>query len=364
MYYNPVEVIETNNWLSELQNQKEKLNITSPIIITSTGNRKRLNLNSIFEPEAIFDNFNTNPTFDDCNRVIQFCQEKVFDGVIAIGGGSTMDLAKVAVAHICLELTNIYDLISFNNNYSKTIPSIFLPTTHGTASEVTMWGTIWNMDEKKKYSISHPSLYPSIAILDGKLTLTLSLDISIITMMDALSHCFESIWNKNKNPISTNYAIEAISLILKNSEGLIQNLLDLEVRNNLLIAANKAGLAFSNTKTAAAHSISYPLTAYFNIPHGIASSFALIPLLEINGPLISNDLDKILETLGLGSVVEMISIIKAIPNNNIKYNLRNWGLKESDLDFIAEQSFTKGRMDNNIVDLTKFNVREILETIY
>ena len=276
MYYNPVEVIETNNWLAELQNQKEKLNITSPIIITSTGNRKRLNLNSIFEPEAIFDNFNTNPTFDDCNRVIQFCQEKVFDGVIAIGGGSTMDLAKVAVAHICLELTNIYDLISFNNNYSKTIPSIFLPTTHGTASEVTMWGTIWNMDEKKKYSISHPSLYPSIAILDGKLTLTLSLDISIITMMDALSHCFESIWNKNKNPISTNYAIEAISLILKNSEGLIQNLLDLEVRNNLLIAANKAGLAFSNTKTAAAHSISYPLTAYFNIPHGIASSFALI----------------------------------------------------------------------------------------
>jgi alcohol dehydrogenase class IV len=153
-------------------------------------------------------------------------------------------------------------------------------------------------------------------------------------------------------------------LILKNSEELKQNLLDLEVRNNLLIAANKAGLAFSNTKTGAAHSISYPLTAYFNIPHGIASSFALIPLLEINGPLISNDLDKILETLGLGSVVEMISIIKAIPNNNIKYNLRNWGLKESDLDFIAEQSFTKGRMDNNIVDLTKSDVRKILETIY
>jgi len=363
-YFNPVKVVKTDKWLIELKDLEEKLNITSPFILTSPGNRKRLNLNSIFEPEAIFDNFNTNPTFDDCNRVIQFCQEKVFDGIIAIGGGSTMDLAKVAVAHVCLELTNIYDLISFNNNYPKSIPSIFLPTTHGTASEVTMWGTIWNMDEKKKYSISHPSLYPSIAILDGKLTLTLPLDISIITMMDALSHGFESIWNKNKNPISTNYAVEAISLILKNSEELKQNLLDLEVRNNLLIAANKAGLAFSNTKTAAAHSISYPLTAYFNIPHGIASSFALIPLLEINGPLISNDLDKILVNLGLGSVAELISMIKAIPNNNIKYNLRNWGLKESDLDFIAEQSFTKGRMDNNIVDLTKSDVRKILETIY
>ena len=109
-----------------------------------------------------------------------------------------------------------------------------------------MWGTVWNMDEKKKYSISHPNLYPSIAILDGKLTLTLPLDLSITTVMDALSHSFESIWNKNRNPTSVGYAIEAISLILENSEGLKQNPLDLEIRDKLLIAANKAGLAFSN----------------------------------------------------------------------------------------------------------------------
>ena len=103
------------------------------------------------------------------------------------------------------------------------------------------------------------------------------------------------------------------------------------------------------------------MTAYFNIPHGIASSLTLIPLLEINGPLISNELNKILEILGLRTIKEMISIIKKIPSDIIKYNLRNWGLKESDLDFIAEQSFTKGRMNNNIVDLTKTQVQQILE---
>ena len=97
----------------ELTSHTEKLNITSPFILTSSGNRKRLNLDSIFDPEAIFDDFKTNPTFDDCKRAIQFCQDKIFDGVLAIGGGSTMDLAKVAIAHICLEMTNIYDLIFF-----------------------------------------------------------------------------------------------------------------------------------------------------------------------------------------------------------------------------------------------------------
>ena len=363
-YFNPVKVVVTNNWLKELKTYKNKLNITSPIILTSFGNRKRLKLDDIFSSKFIFHNFKSNPTFDDCNSAIEFCNGKKFDGVIAIGGGSTMDLAKVVMAYLSLEKSNIYDLISFRKKYPKRISSIFLPTTHGTASEVTMWGTLWNLEERKKYSISHPNLYPTIAILDGKLTRTLPLDLSITTIMDALSHSFESIWNKNKNPTSIEYAIEAISLILKNSEALKQNPLDLVIRKKLLIAANKAGLAFSNTKTAAAHSISYPLTAYFNIPHGIASSLTLIPLLEINGPLISNELNKILNILGLKTFTDLISIIEKIPSDIIKYNLRYWKLKKSDLDFIAEQSFTKGRMDNNIVDLTKTDVRQILETLY
>lgn len=364
-YYNPVKIINTENWLHELRAQIDFLKISSPIIITSKGNRERLNLNKYFNHNSIYSLDDSNPNFQDCEDAITFCRANIaFDGVVAIGGGSAMDLAKVVMAYLCTNQANIYELIEKNNKLSKTIPSIFLPTTHGTASEVTMWGTIWNMKEKKKYSISNKRLYPSIAILDANLVLTLPLGISIITTMDALSHSFEAIWNKNSNKKSTNYAIEAITIILKNTHFLKQNLSDIIVRNKLLIASNLAGLAFSNTATAAAHSISYPLTINYGIPHGVASSLPLLPLLKINKSSIENELELIMKKLDMHKFSELESCIKRIPEKIINFNLKSWGVAQSDLPVLVDQSFTKGRIDNNIVDLDKNDILSILKYIF
>ena len=286
-----------------------------------------------------------------------------FDGVIAIGGGSVMDTAKVLMATIGTGINDLSKLLINKTPFANRVPSIFIPTTHGTGSEVTKWGTIWNMDKKKKYSISHKDLYPNIAILDGNLLLTLPLDISITTVMDALSHSFEAIWNKNANPTSTTYAIESISLILENINGLKNNKDDVEIRKNLLNAANKAGLAFSNTKTAAAHSISYPLTIHYGIPHGIASSMSLIPLLIINSESIQKPLGSILEQNVL-TFNQLIEKIQSIPKGIIPYNLGKWGVSKANLDQLASESFTKGRMDNNVVQLSVSDVRSILNKIY
>ena len=362
-YHNPVKIIKTDNWLNELKTSIKELQIFSPIIITSPGNRKRLDLGSVFEPDTIFSAVRRNTNFDDCTKALKRCQKREFDGVIALGGGSAMDLAKVVISSLCLENSDIKELISHKDDYPKTIPSIFLPTTHGTASEVTMWGTIWDMKEKKKYSLSHPDLYPSIAILDGGLTLTLPMDVSIATVMDALSHSFESIWNKNANTTSTGYAIEAISLIIKNIEALKQNPQDKEIRNKLLWASNKAGLAFSNTKTAAAHSISYPLTINYNIPHGIASSISLIPLLRINREYIKKSLDRIYEINNF-TFDQLVQFIRSISENYIPCQLKDWGVPKNQLEDLAKESFTKGRMENNIVDLSIMDVKQILNSIY
>jgi len=362
-YYNPVNIIKTNNWQSELYKNIEEFGINSPAIITSSGNRKRLKLDSLFPSYSIYSNVKSNPNFDDCKNAIQFFGSKSFDGVIALGGGSVMDMAKVIVANLCLEKSDIYELINYKDTFPRSIPSIFLPTTHGTASEVTMWGTVWNMKEGKKYSISHPNLYPTIAILDGKLTLSLPLDISIMTLMDALSHSFEAIWNKNANSQSTDFSISAICSILQNVSSLKQNPLDLGIRNNLLEAATIAGLAFSNTTTAAAHSISYPLTIRYGIPHGIASSISLIPLLEINRKSIKVQLDEICN-LNQITYQELEDNIKAIPQNIIPYKLNKWSIPKNQLKRLAIESFTKGRMDNNIVDLTNEDVYDILLSIY
>ncbi len=361
-YYNPVKIIHTQNWLNTLEDSQKNLSITNPILMTSPGNRRRLKLDSQFASDSIFSNIGENPNFDDCHSIIKFCSGKNFDGVIALGGGSVMDLAKAVLAYLSTGETDIINLLEYEGNYEQSIPSIFLPTTHGTGSEVTMWGTIWNMSEKKKYSISHMDLYPDIAILDGNLTLSLPIDISIITTLDALSHSFEAIWNKNANEKSTEYAIDAITTILSNVELFKQNLIDINVRNKLLKASTKAGLAFSNTKTAAAHSISYPLTIRFGIPHGVASSLSLIPLLEINAKQIKDPLDNICQTLNI-TFDELIQKINTIPKGVIPYTLSKWGVAKSDLSQLVDESFTKGRMDNNIVDLTKDQVLEILHSI-
>ena len=146
-------------------------------------------------------------------------------------------------------------------------------------------------------------------------------------------------------------------------EGLNNNSHDVELRNKLLNVANKAGLAFSNIKTTAAHSISYPLTIKYGIPHGIASSISLIPLLRINGDSIQSSLDKICEKTDL-KFEGLISAIKSIPKGVIPCTLDEWGIKEDQLPKLASECFTKGRMDNNIVDLDDNYVLNILKEIY
>jgi alcohol dehydrogenase class IV len=362
-YNNPVKVIHSNDWIIDLNNQLTHLNILNHIIVTSPGNKARLNLEKHFNKNSIYSFKGSNPTFDDCKRAIDYCQSQTFDSVIAIGGGSPMDLAKVVMAYLGTDETNILRLIEYENSITKMVPSIFIPTTHGTGSEVTMWGTVWNMVKKKKYSISHSSLFPTVAILDGNLTTSLPIETSIITILDALSHSFEAIWNKNANDVSTSYAIDAITLILKNIDFFKKDPSNLEIRKKLLLASNKAGLAFSNTTTAAAHSISYPLTIYYGIPHGVAASITLIPLLDINRSSIKEPLNILCNNLGLG-FNELKEKILSIPNSIIPFKLTEWGVKKEDYPRLVKESFTKGRIDNNIVKLGFSQINEIFQKIY
>ena len=138
---------------------------------------------------------------------------------------------------------------------------------------------------------------------------------------------------------------------------------NMKLRKQLLRASNLAGLAFSNTQTAAAHSISYPLTLHYGIPHGIASSMTLIPLLHINKLSIIESLKKICSDNSI-TYDELIIKIESIPKSVIENRLSEWGIKQSEIKDIANESFTKGRMDNNIVDLNKSDVENILKQIY
>ena len=275
-----------------------------------------------------------------------------------------MDAAKVFLAGINIKNKLTIELINHKKNINNKIKTFFIPTTHGTGSEVTMWGTIWDLENKKKYSISNPGLYPNYAILDYKLTQSLSMDLSITTLMDALSHSLESIWNKNKNSKTIKYAIEAIVLIINNTKDIQKNTFSKQNRKNLLYASTLSGLAFSNTKTAISHSISYPLTMLYNIPHGIASSMTLIPILIQVENEIKNELKTIYAELKINSLSDFIYKIKEIYSNKISYNLRDWGVNKEDIPLLVKKCYTKDRIENYIIDINEEDMLKILQKIY
>ena len=365
MYENPVNVIKSQDFKSDINGLVLKYNLSSPLIISSEGMIDRLELYKNINHKYIYSYVKPNPTIDDCQKLIGWLNDLSIDCIIAIGGGSVMDSAKIAKASIVNKVNDINKLFNLNKYNEKTLTSIHIPTTHGTGSEVTIWSTVWDDKNKSKYSVSNYTLYPDYAILDHNLVTSLPIDTSIITTLDALSHSFESIWNKNRNEKSNHYAIEAISLIINNYEKVKKGTGNLQARKNLLKASNLAGLAFSNTKTAAAHSISYPLTQYFNIPHGIAASMPLTALIDINYNQITREINIILENSKLSNVEELKNKIIDIPKGLIKYSLKEYGIRKEDIiNIIIPNSNTPDRMKNNIVNLDDKNIKYILKSIY
>lgn len=200
-------------------------------------------------------------------------QPEVF---VAIGGGSVIDTAKVMASANgdFARVQRFLESKTGEGNLTAT-PIIAVPTTAGTGSEVTCWATVWDNNSKRKYSLNRPELYPKHAVVDAELMLGKSRDLTISTGLDALSHALESIWNINASEASAKCAILAASEILEVLPALVDDLGSIDLRERMAGASLLSGMAFSQTKTAIAHSISYPISLHYNVVHGIACSFTL-----------------------------------------------------------------------------------------
>ena len=198
------------------------------------------------------------------------------EAIVALGGGSVMDAAKVLAA-----ASGDFDRVRRRLETGKggaelgRTPIIAVPTTSGTGSEVTSWATVWDTGAMKKYSLARETLYPEAALVDPLLTIGLPRAVTISTGLDALSHALESIWNVNANPVSGALAEVAAREVLDALPLLADDLDSESLRTRLARASLFAGLAFSNTRTALAHALSYHLTLHHGVPHGIACSFSL-----------------------------------------------------------------------------------------
>lgn len=201
--------------------------------------------------------------------------------ILAIGGGSVIDSAKVLAA----SAQGFAPVEAMLNGSAaprdwRPLPLIAVPTTAGTGSEVTRWATVWDRRAATKRSLDHPALYPEAAIIDPELMRSMPRDLTISTGLDALSHALESVWNVHANPITASYAVHAARIILDVLPALVATPADRGLRSRMAEASVAAGLAFSGTRTAIAHSISYPVSLKHGVQHGIACAFTLPMILD------------------------------------------------------------------------------------
>jgi len=226
----------------------------------------------------VHDAVTPNPELDDLDAVTARLLPDNIVGVVALGGGSVLDAAKVlAVTLPHGEVDSLKASLreGKGQQWQTKLPLIAIPTTSGTGAEVTPFATVWDQTEHKKYSVTGTLVLPNIALLDPTLTHSLPETETLNTGLDAVSHACESLWNVNKTPVSEAYARQALTLAKTALPTVLATPDDAAARAAMQQASVLAGLAISQTRTAIAHAISYPLTSHFDVPHGLACSFTL-----------------------------------------------------------------------------------------
>lgn len=283
-YRNPVRIVAGDDALQALRNV-----VHEParwLLMLSPGARAR-GLDALVQRHApglmhVHDAITPNPDLEDMERLIRQYRATGLQGIVAVGGGSVIDAAKVLAIGLSENGDTLADALRAGNpgRWTRDVHLVAIPTTAGTGSEVTPFATVWDHERRRKHSVGGDAAYPDLCLLDASLTLSLPPDQTLYTALDATSHALESLWNAHRTPISESFAYRALELITASLPGVLRTPRDLALRRAMQHASTLAGLAISQTRTAIAHSISYPLTLRFGIPHGLACSFTLSGLLE------------------------------------------------------------------------------------
>jgi alcohol dehydrogenase class IV len=237
-------------------------------------------------------NIPANPSASDVSDALKTLAGKKINAILAIGGGSAMDLGKaIAALHGFLDenrLTeeNVLKAISEKSyQISRDFPFLLaIPTTAGTGSEVTRWATVWNPIKKQKLSIDWEALFPRAAVIIPDFTMSMGPELTLSTGLDALSHAMEAFWAQSRTPLSQALALRAIEKIHRFLPKAVkqEHSSNLAIRQEMCLGALLAGHAFSITRTTACHAISYPLTMMFHLPHGFAAAVTLSSVMNRN----------------------------------------------------------------------------------
>lgn len=296
-------------------------------------------------PYEVFSDIKPNPTVNNVKAGVAAFAASGADFILAIGGGSSMDTAKaVGIITNNPEFADVVSLEGVADTKKKSVPIIALPTTAGTAAEVTINYVITDEVNEKKMVCVDPNDIPVMAIVDAELMYTLPKSLTAATGLDALTHAIEGLITKGAWEMSDMFELKAIEMIARHLETAVNEPQNAEARDGMAVAQYIAGMAFSNVGLGVVHGMAHPLGAIFDIPHGVANALLLPTIMAYNMPAA---LDKYVQiakamdvyTAGMSreeAAQAAVDAVKALSVRvGIPQHLSELGIKAEDLDRLA-----------------------------
>ena len=312
---------------------------------------------------SIYSDIKPNPTVTNVQQGVDACREYGADVIVAVGGGSVMDTAK----GISIIMTNPdrYDVVSLNglsNTNAKGMPMIALPTTHGTAAEVTINYVITDESRQIKMVCVDPNDIPVLAIVDSELMETLPKGTAAATGLDALTHAVEGYITKAHNTMSDMFHMRAIELIFANLAKAV-NEKDQKAIENMALAQYMAGMGFSNVGLGIVHSMAHQLGAVYDTPHGIANAILLPTVMRFNGVVCADRFREIITHLGRTDAYDMndqdvintfVWMIEELSKSvGVTQTVKDTGCKEEDIEMLADKAMEDPCKPGNPREVTK-----------
>lgn len=323
----------------------------------------------------IDDEVKPNPTIANVHTGLDKLKVSGADFIIAVGGGSVIDTAK-AIAVIANNPDN-YDVVSLegvDKSKNPPMPIIAVPTTAGTGSETTMDYVITNTEQKRKMACMDSMVVPVVAILDTDIMASLPLKMTAATAMDALTHAVESYLSKGAFDFSEMLSLKAVSLISANFLKVIKNLNDLEARKTLAMAQYMAGMSFTNVGLGIVHSMAHPLSAFYDVPHGVANALILPYVLKFNSVTCEDKMVTLAKTFDpefderYGSeaaterCIELINTFNSIAG--LPHKLKEINVKVEDIDALAREALNDAATPDNRREVNIEEFKKLYKTMY
>lgn len=371
----PTTVVFGSGSIASISGQVSRLGCKNPLVITGPRIGSSFLLDELRRPMEesglefrVYDRVSPEPPAETIAEAVSVIRQGGHDLLVGFGGGSTMDFAKIA-SILAVHDVRIEDMAGNDRVPAKGLPTIMVPTTSGSGSEVSPVAVLSFPDQGMKRGIASRRLIPDAALVDPALTLGLPAEITANTGVDALIHGVESFLSVKANPLSENLSLMACENIARNLVRAVRSGDDLEAREGMSLGSLTAGLAFSMAGTAAVHALAYPLGGQFHVPHGAANAVMLRPLLEFNLPACQERFARLAMAFGVaipgdlqGSSEAFIRLVIDLSEKaGVKTHLRDLGIPREALATMAEAAMEEVRLlENNPRVLT----REDAERLY